>query len=181
MPSYLKFFYGKNIFVASIKAAGKFYFIPTRLQDYFCGSVKCDISSSRIHSQMFLNSLILIMHAQLVWYPNLNCSAKNIASQVQVGFKKKKKKWFRKINWLHVDYRFRNCLAGNVFKFFDDRSPVLASYMKDVFDKSCISQSSFNQKKKLHNETKTNTKEDHLWSKLQLYFSWLHQFFETTC
>ena len=42
----------------------------------------------------------------------------------------------------------------------------LTSYMKDVFEKSFISQPSLNQKKKLHNETKTNTKEDHLWSKL---------------
>ena len=44
---------------------------------------------------------------------------------------------FKKINWLPVDYRFRQCLAANVFKFFDDKCPL---YMKDVFDKSCISQ-----------------------------------------
>ena len=46
---------------------------------------------------------------------------------------------FKKINWLPVDYRFRQCLAANVFKFFDDKCPL---YMKDVFDKSCMSQAS---------------------------------------
>ena len=46
---------------------------------------------------------------------------------------------FKKINWLPVDYRFRQCLAGNTFKFFDDRCPL---DMRDIFDKSCISQAS---------------------------------------
>ena len=46
---------------------------------------------------------------------------------------------FKKINWLPVDYRFRQCLVANMFKFFDDKCPL---YMKDVFDKSCISQAS---------------------------------------
>ena len=46
---------------------------------------------------------------------------------------------FKKINWLPVDYRFRQCLAPNTIKFFDDRCPF---YMRDIFDKSCISQAS---------------------------------------
>ena len=46
---------------------------------------------------------------------------------------------FKKINWLLVDYRFRQCFAANVFKFFDDKCPL---YMKDVFEKSCMSQAS---------------------------------------
>ena len=39
---------------------------------------------------------------------------------------------FKHINWLPVNYRFRQCLAANVFKFFDDKCPL---YMKDVFVK----------------------------------------------
>ena len=46
---------------------------------------------------------------------------------------------FKQINQLPVDYGFRQCLAANLFKFFDDKCPL---YMKDVFDKSCISQAS---------------------------------------
>ena len=46
---------------------------------------------------------------------------------------------FKKINWLQVDYRFRQCLAANAFKFFDDRCPLC---MKDILDESCISQAS---------------------------------------
>ena len=42
---------------------------------------------------------------------------------------------FKQINWLPVNYRFRQCLAANVFKFFDDKCPL---YMKDVFDKSTM-------------------------------------------
>ena len=32
---------------------------------------------------------------------------------------------FRKINWLLVDYRFRQCLAANAFNIFDDRCPLI--------------------------------------------------------
>ena len=46
---------------------------------------------------------------------------------------------FKQINWLPVNYRFRQCLAANVFKLFDDKCLL---YMKDVFDKPCISQAS---------------------------------------
>ena len=46
-------------------------------------------------------------------------------------------KIFKQINWLPVNYRFRQCLAANVFKFFDDKCPL---YMKDFYEKSCISQ-----------------------------------------
>ena len=31
---------------------------------------------------------------------------------------------FKQINWLPVNYRFRQCLAANVFKFFDDKYPL---------------------------------------------------------
>ena len=44
---------------------------------------------------------------------------------------------FKQINWLPLNYRFRQCLAANMFKLFDDKCPL---YMKDVFDKPCISQ-----------------------------------------
>ena len=43
----------------------------------------------------------------------------------------------KKINWLPVDYRFRQCLAANALQFLDDRCPL---FMKDVFYKSCVSQ-----------------------------------------
>ena len=46
---------------------------------------------------------------------------------------------FKKINWLPVDCRFRLCLTANVFKFFDNKYPLC---MKDVFDNSCMSQTS---------------------------------------
>ena len=46
---------------------------------------------------------------------------------------------FKKLNWLPVDYRLRQCLTANAFKFFDNRCPL---YMKDVFDNSWISQAS---------------------------------------
>ena len=84
-----------------------------------------------------------------VWYPNLNkkfntklqtlqnkcvrfCLQLDNRAHVEVTV-------FKKINWLPVDYRFRQCLAANLFKFFDDKCPL---YMKDVFDKSCLSQAS---------------------------------------
>ena len=44
---------------------------------------------------------------------------------------------FKKINCHSIDYQFRQCLAANAFKFFDDRYPL---YIKDAFDKSCIKQ-----------------------------------------
>ena len=44
---------------------------------------------------------------------------------------------FKKINWLPVNYRFRQSLFVNMFKFFDDKCPF---YMKDVFDTSCVNQ-----------------------------------------
>ena len=46
---------------------------------------------------------------------------------------------FKQINWLPFNYRFRQCLAANIFTFFDDKCPL---YMKEVFDKPCISQAS---------------------------------------
>ena len=46
---------------------------------------------------------------------------------------------FKKINWLPVDYRFRQCLAAKVFKLFHDKCLL---YMEGVFDKPCISQAS---------------------------------------
>ena len=88
-------------------------------------------------------------YACSVWYPNLNKKFKTklqtlenkcvhfcfqLDNRAHVGITE-----FKKINWLPVDYRFRQCLAANAFKYFDDRCPL---YMKEVFDNSCISQAS---------------------------------------
>ena len=88
-------------------------------------------------------------YACSVWYRNLNKKFKTklqtlqdkcvrfslqLDNRAHVGITE-----FKKINWLPIDYRFRQCLAANVFKFFDDKCPL---YMKDVFDKSCMSQAS---------------------------------------
>ena len=84
-----------------------------------------------------------------VWYPKPNKKLKTKLQTIQtkcvrfclqldnkahVGITE-----FKQINWLPVDYRFRQCLAANVFKFFDDKCFL---YMKDAFDKPCISQAS---------------------------------------
>ena len=86
-------------------------------------------------------------YACSVWYPNLNKKFKTklqtlqnkcvrfclqLDNKAHAGITE-----FKQINWLPVNYRFRQCLAANVFKFFDDKCPL---YMKDVFDKPCISQ-----------------------------------------
>ena len=84
-------------------------------------------------------------YACSVWYPNLNKKIKTklqlcllfclqLDNQAHVGITE-----FKQINWLPVNYRFRQRLAANVFKFFDDKCPL---YMKDIFDKNCISQAS---------------------------------------
>ena len=88
-------------------------------------------------------------YACSVWYPNLNKKFKTklqtlqnkcvhfcleLDNRVHIGITE-----FKTINWLPVDYRFRQCLAANVFKFFDDKCPL---YRKDIFDKSCMSQAS---------------------------------------
>ena len=80
-------------------------------------------------------------YACSVWYPNLNKKFKTklqtfqnkcirfylqLDNRALVGITE-----FRRINWLPVDYRYRQCLAANAFKFSDDRCPL---YMKDVFD-----------------------------------------------
>ena len=69
-------------------------------------------------------------YACSVWYPNLNKKLKTKLQTIQnkcvrfclqldykarVGITE-----FKQINWLPVDYRFRQCLTANVFKFFDD-------------------------------------------------------------
>ena len=110
-----------------------------------------------------------------VWYPNLNKKFKTklqtlqnkcvrfclqLDNRAHVGLTE-----FKKINWLPVDSRFRQCLAANVFKFFDDKYPL---YMKDVFDKSCMSQAS----------TRNCTVK--LSQPLTVSLSWLHPF-GTTC
>ena len=84
-----------------------------------------------------------------VWYPNLNkkfktklqtfqnkcvCFCLQLDNRAHVGITE-----FSKINWLPVDYRFRQCLTASMFKFFDDRCPL---HMKDVFNTSCIIQAS---------------------------------------
>ena len=88
-------------------------------------------------------------YACSVWYPNLNKKVKTklqtlqnkcvrfclqLDNKTHAGITE-----FKQINWLPVNYRFGHSLAANVFKFFDDKCPL---YMKDVFDKSCISQAS---------------------------------------
>ena len=88
-------------------------------------------------------------YACLVWYPNLNKKVKTklqtlqnkcvhfclqLDNKAHVGINE-----FKQLNWLPVNYRFRQCLAANVFKFFDDKCPL---YMKHIFNKSWISQAS---------------------------------------
>ena len=90
-------------------------------------------------------------YACSVWHPNLN---KKVKTKLQALQNKCKCVSFcleldnkdhgattelKQINWLPVSYRFRQCLTGNTFKFFDDKCLL---YMKDVFYKSCISQAS---------------------------------------
>ena len=82
---------------------------------------------------MRLYSLISIMHASSVWYPNLNKKFKTklqtlqnkcvrfcfqLDNRAHVGITE-----FKKINRLPVDYRFRQCLSANMCKFFDDKCP----------------------------------------------------------
>ena len=84
-------------------------------------------------------------YACSVWYTNLNKKVKTklqtlqnkcvrfclqLDNKTHAGITE-----FKQINWLPVNYRFRQCLAANVFKFFDDKCPL---YMKDVFDKSTM-------------------------------------------
>ena len=81
---------------------------------------------------------------------------------------------FKHINWLPVNYRFRQCLAANVFKFFDDKCPL---YMKDVLDKPCISQASTrNSTMKLSQPLRRTNNGQHCY----ISFLWLYQFL-TTC
>ena len=98
---------------------------------------------------MLCNALIQphFYYACSVWYPNLNRKIKNKLQTLQnkcirfclnlddrahVGLAE-----FIKINWLPVEYRFRQCLLANAHKFFEDKCPM---YMKDVFDKSYLHQ-----------------------------------------
>ena len=110
-------------------------------------------------------------YACSVWYPNLNKKFKpelqtlknkffclQLDSKDHVGITE-----FKQINWLPVNYRFRQRLAANVFKFFDDKCPL---YMRDVFDKA-LHKPSLN--KKLYYETKSTIKENQKWSTLYLF------------
>ena len=107
-------------------------------------------------------------YACSVWYCNLNKKIKTklqtlrnkcvrfrlqLDNKTHIGITE-----FKHINWLPVNYRFRRCLAANVFKFFDDKCPV---YMRDVFNK-------LNLNKKLYYETKSTIKENQIWSTLYL-------------
>ena len=82
-----------------------------------------------------------------VWYPNLNKKFKTnlqtfqnksvrfclqLDNKAHIGMRE-----FKKINWLPVGYRFRQCLVANTFKFFNDGCSL---YMRDIVDKSCICQ-----------------------------------------
>ena len=121
-------------------------------------------------------------YACSVWYPNLNKKFKTKLQTLQ-------NKWvrfclqldnsahtgiteFKRINWLPVDYRFRQCLAANVFKFFDDKCLL---YMKDVFDKSCMSQASTRNSTMKLSQSLRRTSYGQTVS-----LSWLHPF-GTTC
>ena len=89
-------------------------------------------------------------YACSVWYCNLNKKIKTklqtlrnkcvrfrlqLDNKAHVGITE-----FKHINWLPINYRFRRCLAANVFKFFDDKCLL---YMKDFNKpKSSISQTS---------------------------------------
>ena len=107
------------------------------------------------------------------WYPNLKkkfktklqtlqnkyvCFCLQLDNKAHVGITE-----FKQINWLPVNYRFRQCLAANVFKFFNDKCPL---YMKDVSDKPCIKPS---LNKKLYYETKSTIKENQKWSALSFF------------
>ena len=82
---------------------------------------------------MHLYSLISNMHAQFGTPTSIKNSKQSCKLfKAHVGITE-----FKQINWLPLNYRFRQCLAANVFKFFDDKCPL---YKKDVFDKPCISQ-----------------------------------------
>ena len=135
---------------------------------------------------MLSYSLISIMHAQLCTptskrnetYPKFQTKLQTLQSKcvrfclqldnrARVGITE-----FKQTNWLPVNYRFRQCLAANAFKFFDDKCPL---YMKDVFDQSCISQASTRNStiklsQPLGRTCMVNT----------VSLSWLHQF-GTTC
>ena len=84
-----------------------------------------------------------------VWYTNLNKKFKTklqtlqnkcvrfclqLDNRAHVGMTE-----FKQINGFLVNYRFRQYLAANVFKFFDNKCPL---YMKGISNKSCISQTS---------------------------------------
>ena len=101
--------------------------------------------------RLLCNALIqpYFNYACSVWYPNLNRKSKTklqtlqnkcvrfclqLDNKAHVGITQ-----FKQINWLPVNYRFTQCLAANVFTFFDDKCPL---YMKDFFDKPYISQGS---------------------------------------
>ena len=81
-------------------------------------------------------SLISIMYAQFGTPTSIKNSKQSCklfktnfyvsAFNVHVGITE-----LKQINWLPVNYRLRQCLAVNVFKFFDDKCPL---YMKDLFD-----------------------------------------------
>ena len=74
------------------------------------------------------------------WYPYLSKSLKkklqtlqnkcirfclNLNNRDHIGLTE-----FEKINWLHINDRFGQCISSTTFRFFDNRSPA---YMNDVF------------------------------------------------
>ena len=96
---------------------------------------------------MLSYSLISIVHAQFGTLPQPQQKLKTklqtpqnkflrfclqLDNRAHVGITK-----FKEINWLPVNYRFRQSLIANMFKFFDDKCPF---YMKDVFDTSYVNQ-----------------------------------------
>ena len=101
--------------------------------------------------QLLCNALIQLHfdYACSVWYPNVNKKFKTKLQTLQnkcglfcLQLDNKthiRITEFKQINWLPVNYSFRQCLTTNDFKSFDDKCPL---YMKDVFNKSCIIQAS---------------------------------------
>ena len=145
----LKFSYRKNKFLSSQLRRLLCNTLTQPHFDYACSVWYPNKLLSSQLRRLLCNALIQPQfdYACSVWYPNLNkkfkiklqtlqnkcvCFCLQLDNRGHVAITE-----FKKINWLPIDYRFRLCLASSAFKFFDDRSPL---YMKDVFDKSCISQ-----------------------------------------
>ena len=102
--------------------------------------------SKRMSRECLFNTFIQphFDYACSTWYLNLNKKFKTKLQTVHFCLQLHKRSHvgiteFKKINWFPADSRFRQCLAGNTCKVFDNRCPL---YMKYVFNKYCISPAS---------------------------------------